>query len=171
MLDIRAFTEADFPSVSAIYQQGIASGQATFQVANKSWQEWDSSLLPQCRLVAVSGDNILGWAALSAVSTRPVYAGVAEVSIYVANEAKQRGVGSALMHRLINDSEAAGFWTLQAGIFSENLASIALHQKYGFKLLGIREKLGQLHGVWRDVAFMERRSQRVGLPAIVEQAV
>lgn len=165
MLCVRAFTVADYPAVSAIYQQGIESGKATFQVATKSWEEWDSSMLPQCRLVAELAGNVVGWAALSAVSKRAVYAGVAEVSIYVANDAKQQGVGSALMSRLINDSETNGLWTLQAGIFSENNASIALHQKYGFKVLGIREKLGQLHGVWRDVAFMERRSKIVGQPA------
>ncbi|MDF0533069.1 GNAT family N-acetyltransferase [Shewanella sp. A32] len=162
---VRAFTVADYPAVSAIYQQGIESGKATFQVATKSWEEWDSAMLPQCRLVAELAGNVVGWAALSAVSKRAVYAGVAEVSIYVANDAKQQGVGSALMSRLINDSETNGLWTLQAGIFSENNASIALHQKYGFKVLGIREKLGQLHGVWRDVAFMERRSKIVGQPA------
>ncbi|QUN06377.1 N-acetyltransferase [Shewanella yunxiaonensis] len=165
MLCVRAFTVADYPAVSAIYQQGIESGKATFQVATKSWEEWDSAMLLQCRLVAELAGNVVGWAALSAVSKRAVYAGVAEVSIYVANDAKQQGVGSALMSRLINDSETNGLWTLQAGIFSENNASIALHQKYGFKVLGIREKLGQLHGVWRDVAFMERRSKIVGQPA------
>ena len=159
---IRQFKEADYLAVQRIYQQGIDTRNATFQNTVKTWDEWDSSMLPHCRLVAGEHNDVLGWAALSSVSSRAVYSGVAEVSLYVANEAKGKGVGQALMSALIVESEKCNIWMLQSAIFPENLASLAVHKNNGFRQLGVREKLAQMDGVWRDVVFMERRSQIVG---------
>lgn len=160
-MQIREFEPGDFPAVADIYLQGIATGQATFQTQGKDWPEWDASYHQACRLVAVGGDSLLGWAALSSVSSRAVYAGVAEVSIYLDASARGQGIGHSLLAELIRCSEEAGFWTLQAAIFPENTASVALHHKNGFRTVGYREKLGQLHGVWRDSVFLERRSRTV----------
>ncbi|MFK3858100.1 GNAT family N-acetyltransferase [Pseudoalteromonas rhizosphaerae] len=160
---IRQFVESDFLAVQNIYQQGIDTGNATFQTKAKSWQQWNSSMLNCCRLVAVQRDQVLGWAGLSVVSSREVYSGVAEVSVYVANQAQGKGLRQALLNALINESEKSGIWTLQASIFPENTNSIALHTRNGFRQVGNREKLGQLHGVWRNVVLMERRSAVVGL--------
>ncbi len=162
MVNIRHFERADFNSVEAIYQQGIEGGNATFQKKTKSWDEWNRSMLAFCRLVIAENDRVVGWAALSPISTRAVYSGVAEVSIYISEISQGKGFGRKLLARLIEDSEANNIWTLQAGIFPENTGSITLHQKNGFKILGVREKLGQMNGVWRDVVLMERRSQLVG---------
>jgi L-amino acid N-acyltransferase YncA len=153
----------NWPAVRAIYQQGIDTGHATFETHAPAWEQWDAGHLPTCRLVARSGGRIAGWAALSAVSSRCVYAGVAEVSIYVAAASRGQGTGKALLHALIAASERQGIWTLQAGIFSENQASIALHQRCGFRVVGRRERLGQMQGVWRDVMLLERRSQVTGI--------
>jgi L-amino acid N-acyltransferase YncA len=155
---IRTLEDRDWPAVKAIYETGIASGNATFETEAPSWERWDSSHLPQQRLVAERDGSVLGWAALTPVSDRCCYAGVADVSVYVAPEAQGRGVGRALLERLVADSEAGGIWTLQAGIFPENLASVALHQRCGFRVVGRRERLGQLHGEWRDVLLLERRA-------------
>jgi L-amino acid N-acyltransferase YncA len=157
----------DWPAVRAIYLEGIATGNATFEQTPPEWEKWDAGHLPAPRIVARSDDarsdhNVLGWAALSGVSSRCVYAGVAEVSIYVAERARGRGVGRQLMSRLIAASEGNGIWTLQAGIFPENAASIALHQRAGFRIVGQRERLGQMNGRWRDVVLMERRSAVAG---------
>lgn len=162
-IGIRPFIPGDFNRVMAIYQQGIDSGIATFQTHVKTWDEWDQGILPVCRLVAEHQGQVLGWAALSGVSSRCVYAGVAEVSIYVAEESRGQGVGRTLLAALISASERHGFWTLQSGICANNQASIALHRSQGFELLGIRKKLGRLHGQWRDIALMERRSSVVGV--------
>jgi L-amino acid N-acyltransferase YncA len=148
----------DWPAVRAIYQEGIATENATFEQTAPEWEKWDAVHLRAARIVARSGEEVSGWAALSAVSSRCVYAGVAEVSIYVAASARGRGVGRKLMARLVADSEAEGIWTLQAGIFPENVASIAMHQRAGFRVVGKRERLGQMNGRWRDVVLMERRS-------------
>jgi L-amino acid N-acyltransferase YncA len=148
----------DWPAVRAIYLEGIATENATFEQTAPEWEKWDAGHLRAARIVARSGKEVVGWAALSAVSSRCVYAGVAEVSVYVAASARGRGVGQKLMARLIADSEAEGIWTLQAGIFPENVASIALHQRAGFRVVGKRERLGQMNGRWRDVVLMERRS-------------
>jgi L-amino acid N-acyltransferase YncA len=152
----------NWPAVRAIYLEGIATGNATFQQTAPEWDQWDAGHLPAARIVAQSDEDILGWAALSGVSSRCVYAGVAEVSVYVAARARGRGVGRELLARLIADSESEGIWTLQAGIFPENVASIALHERAGFRLVGRRERLGQMNGRWRDVVLMERRSAAVG---------
>ncbi|MGW8318494.1 MAG: N-acetyltransferase family protein [Candidatus Promineifilaceae bacterium] len=161
-LQIEPMQEADWPSVRAIYLNGIATRLATYETQVPDWRTWNAKHRPDCRLVARSDDQVLGWAALTPVSGRCVYAGVAEVSVYVASSAWGRGIGKALLQALVEASEEAGIWTLQAGIFPENEASIALHKSCGFRVVGMRERLGQLDGVWRDVMFLERRSQRVG---------
>ena len=149
-------------AVRAIYLEGIATGNATFQQNAPEWQEWDAAHLTNCRLIAEDDSGVLGWAALSPCSKRPVYAGVAEVSVYIAESARGKGVGRALMDQLILASEAAGIWTLQAGIFPENAASLALHERAGFRIAGRREKIGCMNGVWRDVLLLERRSRVAG---------
>lgn len=153
----------DWPSVAAIYAEGIATGQATLETTVPDYPAWDSGHLPDCRYTACSDGQVLGWAALSPVSGRCVYGGVAEVSVYVAAAARGQGVGRALLQTLVTTSEAAGLWTLQASIFPENVASIGLHQSCGFRVVGRRERLGQHHGLWRDVLLLERRSATVGL--------
>jgi phosphinothricin acetyltransferase len=152
----------EWPAVRAIYQEGIATGNATFEQSAPEWERWDAGHLPDTRFVARCNGEVLGWAALSPVSSRCVYAGVAEVSIYIAERARGHGVGYQLMLRLIADSEAQGIWTLQAGIFPENIASIAMHERAGFRVLGRRERIGQMDGRWRDVVLMERRSAVAG---------
>jgi len=161
-IDIEPMRSQDWPAVRAIYLEGIATGNATFEQTAPDWEQWDAGHLPGARIVARSEGDVVGWAALSGVSSRCVYAGVAEVSIYVAERARGRGVGRQLMARLIADSEAADIWTLQAGIFPENVASVALHQRAGFRIVGQRERLGQMNGRWRDVVLMERRSAVAG---------
>jgi phosphinothricin acetyltransferase len=159
---IEHFQPGDWPGVREIYLQGIATGHATFELDAPAWEKWDEGKLAVCRLVARSEEGVVGWAALSPVSNRCVYGGVAEVSVYVADHMRGRGVGLELLQRLVSESEAEGLWTLQAGIFPENRASIRLHESAGFRIVGIREKLGQMNGVWRDVVLMERRSTVVG---------
>ena len=153
----------DWPQVHAIYEEGIATGNATFETAAPDWVAWHSKHLESCRLVARRDGDVIGWAALTHVSSREAYRGVAEVSVYVAGSARRQHVGSTLLTALVNASEAAGIWTLQAGIFGENSASIALHERCGFRVVGIRERIGCLNGRWRDVVLMERRSRVVGV--------
>jgi L-amino acid N-acyltransferase YncA len=153
---------ADWDGVRRIYAEGIATGNATFETEPPPWEAWDRAHRPDCRFVAREGAEILGWAALSKVSERCAYGGVAEVSVYVAGNARGRGLGRRLLEELVRASEEAGIWTLQAGIFPENSASIAIHERCGFRKVGVRERLGRLRGVWRDVALLERRSPRVG---------
>jgi len=153
----------DWDAVRAIYEEGIATGNATFEKCAPAWEKWDGAHLPQCRVVARAAGEILGWAALSGVSSRCVYVGVAEVSIYVAGRARGRGIGLALLSALIECSERENIWTLQAGIFPENVASVELFRKAGFRILGTRERLGAMDGRWRDVVLMERRSRIVGV--------
>jgi L-amino acid N-acyltransferase YncA len=162
---IRALTKDDWPAVAAIYAEGIATRNATFETAVPSWEAWNASHQAEHRLVAEEGGRIVGWAALSPVSDRCCYAGVAENSVYVAAEARGRGVGRALLEQLISATEAAGLWTIETGIFPENKASVALHERCGFRVVGVRKRLGQLDGVWRDVLLLERRSGVVGAPA------
>jgi L-amino acid N-acyltransferase YncA len=150
---------AHWPAVAAIYAQGIGSGDATFETEVPSWESWDAGHLPEHRLVAVDGEDVLGWAAVSPTSSRCVYAGVVEHSVYVAPNAQGRGVGRALLDALIASTEAAGIWTLQGGVFPENAASRALHAACGFRVVGTRERLGRtVDGTWRDVVLLERRS-------------
>lgn len=163
MLTVAPLTPDHWDEVRAIYIEGIATGHATFQQSAPEWNEWHKGHLPNCRLVALRDNHVQGWAALTSISGRCVYAGVAEVSVYVAQSARCQGVGSMLLTRLIAESESAGIWTLQAGIFPENAASLALHAHAGFRVLGTRERLGQMNGRWRDVVLLERRSSVVGL--------
>lgn len=160
---IEPMLAGDWPRVEAIYREGIASGLATFETTTPDWVTWDRNHLSACRLVARRVGQVIGWAALSPVSSRKVYAGVTEVSIYVAAEAQGQGIGKRLLNALVEASERAGIWTLQAGIFAKNTASITLHTACGFRVVGTRERLGCRDGVWHDVVLMERRSPLVGL--------
>jgi len=154
--------DEDWLVVKSIYQEGIATGNATFETDVPEWEEWDKSHLRDCRLVAKPAGEIIGWVALSPVSSRCVYRGVAEVSLYVKSSTRGQGVGKALLKAAITESERIGIWTLQGGTFAENVASIALQKSCGFREVGYRERIGQMNGVWRDVILMERRSKRIG---------
>jgi phosphinothricin acetyltransferase len=155
-------TEKHWGSVRAIYAEGIATGNATFETEGPPWHEWDAHHLQAGRLVAQNAGEVLGWTALSAVSSRHVYRGVAEVSVYVAGRARGQGIGAILLGALIAESERNGIWTLQAVIHAENAISIRLHQKAGFRIVGTRQRIGFLQGCWRDTVLMERRSSVVG---------
>lgn len=155
---IDAMNPNDWESVRKIYLEGIATGIATFETSAPSWEDWDSRHLLHSRLVARRNGEVAGWAALSPVSRREVYAGVAEVSIYVGSAHRGNGVGRALLMALIDESEKNGIWTLQAGIFPENERSLNLHKLAGFRVIGTRERIGQLKGEWRDVVLLERRT-------------
>lgn len=158
-LNVRTMSESDWPDVSRIYQAGMDTNLATFQTECPSWQEWNASHLDDCRMVIQAGDTVAGWAALTAVSGRCVYAGVAEVSIYIDPGMQRNGAGTKLMNALIQESEKQGYWTLQSGILQENLASIRLHERCGFRMVGYRERIGKdRFGVWRNTVLMERRS-------------
>jgi L-amino acid N-acyltransferase YncA len=159
---ITPMTAEDWPAVEEIYRQGIATGNATFESETPGWEKWNANHHPHSRLVVRDGQRVVAWAALSPVSVRHVYAGVAEVSIYVAHAARGKGIGKALLAALIEQSERNGIWTLQAGIFPENTASIALHKSCGFHEVGQRERIGKLGTNWRNVFLLERRSQKAG---------
>ena len=160
---IDAMTAADADAVLAIYAQGMASGHATFQTELPSWTEWRAGhLATPCLVARDANGSVLGWCALAPVSRRAVYRGVAEESVYVAEAARGRGVGRLLLEAMVRESEAAGMWTLQTGIFPENAASLVLHESCGFRVLGVRERIGQHLGRWRDVVFLERRSRVAG---------
>jgi phosphinothricin acetyltransferase len=159
---VEPMRDEDWPEVRLIYLEGIATGEATFETESPAWEAWDRGHLRVARLVARADGGVLGWAALSPVSARRAYAGVAEVSLYVRAGARGRGVGKALLRALIDESERAGLWTLQGGTFAENAASLALQRACGFREIGRRERIARLHGVWRDVVLMERRSATVG---------
>ncbi len=161
--DIVAMTPADADGVLAIYAEGLETGEATFETEVPTWPAWNAGHLQGCRLVARVGGTLAGWAALSPVSGRCIYAGVAEVSVYVAAAARGQGVGRELLRHLVAASEGAGLWTLQASIFPENAASLRLHERCDFRVVGRRERIGQLHGVWRDTLLLERRSTTVGV--------
>jgi phosphinothricin acetyltransferase len=149
---------AHWPDVRRIYEEGLATGDASFETTAPDWDVWDAAHLAAPRIVALDGGAVIGWAALSPVSRRKVYAGVAEVSVYVGDGARGRGVGKRLLEELVHRSEAAGIWTLQASIFPENTASCRLHEQCGFRLLGRRHRIARHHGVWRDTVIYERRS-------------
>ena len=161
--NITAMRSDDWPAIRNIYSEGIGTGNATFETDTPEWVKWDQGHFLDCRLVARDSHLVLGWAALSPVSVRRVYSGVAEVSVYVAATARGRGVGKRLLQSLIEQSEGCGIWTLQAGILPENVPSIALHKSCGFREVGVRHKLGQRDGSWRDVLLLERRSTKVGI--------
>lgn len=162
-MEIGILKASHWEAIKKIYEEGIATRNATFQTSAPSWEDWDGSHVEKCRLVATENGTVLGWAALAAVSGRCVYAGVAEVSVYVAEKARGKHVGSALLKALIVESEKQGFWTLQSGIFPENKQSIAIHEKNGFRIMGYRERIGKMDNVWRDNILLERRSQVIGV--------
>jgi L-amino acid N-acyltransferase YncA len=157
---IRGLTDDDWPSVKRIYEQGIVTGNATFETEAPSWPDWKQA--HPLRLVADGDDGVVGWAALSPASSRECYRGVAEDSVYVDEAARGRGVGRALLERLLADADAAGFWTVQTSVFPENAASIALHKRCGFRVVGTRERIARLDGAWRDTVLLERRGDLAG---------
>ena len=161
---VDALVASDWEALRRIHEEGIATGEATFETsAAESWEAWERTHRPDCRLAAREGEELVGWAALSPVSGRCVYGGVAEVSVYICPEHQRLGIGMKLMQFLIDESEKNGYWTLQSGIFPENLPSIELHRKMGFRVLGYRERIGKRDGVWKDNVQMERRSKLVGI--------
>ena len=152
----------DWPEVARIFAEGIATGNATFETKVPSWEDWDADHLAEHRFVATREGTVLGWIALAPTSARECYAGVAEVSVYVAESARGEGIGAALLKALVESSEGGGIWTLQTGVFPENEVSVGLCGRFGFRVVGRREWLGRLDGVWRDVPLLERRSEVVG---------
>lgn len=163
-MEIRTLQPTDWPAVKTIYEQGIATRNATFETQAPEWEIWDKAHRPDCRFVAENeAGEVCGWAALTPVSGRCVYAGVAEVSVYVAEAHRGQGIGLTLLERLVQASEAAGLWTLQAGIFPENAGSLSIHEHMGFRMIGRRERIGQMHGQWRDTVLLERRSTVAGI--------
>jgi L-amino acid N-acyltransferase YncA len=160
-VELRDLRADDWPTVAAIWTEGIATGNATFETEVPSWDEFERTRRPGHRLVAVEGGRVIGWAALTPASSRECYAGVAENSVYVAAAARGRGVGLALLEALVAGADAAGIWTIQTSVFPENAASLALHERVGFRVVGRRERIAQLDGVWRDTLFLERRSPSV----------
>lgn len=161
-MEIRTMIAADWEQVASIYAEGIATGFATFETKVPPYEQWDGNHLNHCRLVAIYDQQIVGWAALSPVSGRCVYGGVAEVSVYVGAKSRGLGVGKLLLQHLIQESEKEGYWTLQSGVFPENIGSILLHEKMGFRKIGHRERVAKLQGVWKDNVLFERRSTTVG---------
>lgn len=162
-ITFRAMTATDWTSVAEIYKQGIETGNATFQQAIPAWEDWNNGHVSSCRIVVEVDNEVAGWAALSAVSSRPVYAGVAEVSVYVGSKYRGLQLGTKLLDKMITESESQGFWTLQAGIFPENKVSIAIHKKSGFREIGYREKVAKMNTIWRNTVLMERRSTVAGI--------
>ena len=162
-MEIKDIEAKYYSKVAEIYLEGIATGQATFETTAPTWENWDKAHLQTCRIAAFEDGQMLGWAALSPVSGRCVYAGVAEVSVYVSHNFRGKGIGKILLTELIKASEADGIWTLQSGTFRENIASIELHEKCGFRQIGYREKVGCMNGIWRDTILLERRSVSVGV--------
>jgi L-amino acid N-acyltransferase YncA len=160
-IEIRTLQPGDWPEVAAVYEAGIATRNATFETDVPSWEAWDAAHLDANRLVAIDRGRVVGWAALSPVSDRCCYAGVAQNSVYVAPGFRGLGIGRRLLERLVVDAERSGIWTIETGIFPENEASVALHLRCGFRVVGTRERLGRLDGVWRDVLFLERRSKEI----------
>ena len=154
---------ADWTNVAEIYRQGIETGNATFQQEIPTWDDWNNGHIKSCRIVAEIDNEIVGWAALTAVSGRCVYAGVAEVSVYISNKYRGQKIGTKLLDKLIAESENKKLWTLQAGIFPENIASLKIHEELGFRKIGHREKIGKMNGIWRDTVLLERRSKVIGI--------
>lgn len=156
-VELRELTPDDWPAVADIYWNGMRGGLATFETEVPSWEDWDASHLPQHRLVAELDGEVIGWAALSPVSTRRCYAGVVENSVYVAEQARGRGVGRTLLVQLIKQARLDGIWTIQCAIFPENRASLALHERCGFRVVGTRERIAKRDGIWRDTVLLEVR--------------
>jgi L-amino acid N-acyltransferase YncA len=156
-MEIRPMEQTDWPAVKAIYEQGIATKLATFETAAPDWVDWDGAYLDGHRLVAELDGEVVGWAALLPTSRRDCYAGVVENSVYVAEGSRGRGIGRALLERLLAGAERAGFWTVQASVFADNAASIGFHERCGFRIVGTRERIARLDGVWRDTVLLERR--------------
>jgi L-amino acid N-acyltransferase YncA len=156
-VDLRALTEDDWTAVADIYWEGMRGGLATFETEVPTWEQWDAAHLPDHRLVAELFDEVVGWAALSPASRRRCYAGVVENSVYVTRDARGHGIGRTLLEALIADAEAAGIWMIQTSIFPENRASLALHERCGFRVVGTRERIAKRDGIWRDTVFLERR--------------
>jgi len=162
-ISIRPLIKTDWTSISKIYADGIATGIATFETEIPNWEAWNEKYIESCRIVAVKKEMVVGFAVLSKVSSRQVYKGVAEVTVYVSKDYRGQYVGETLLKQLIKESETHGFWTLQAGIFSKNVASIEMHKKFDFRVIGIRKQIGQLNGKWHDNHFLERRSKLIGV--------
>ena len=160
-ITIKSMLPEHWPEVSIIYQDGVETGMATFEKEIPSWEVWDSNHIKACRIIAVLNKKIVGWAALSPVSSRCVYGGVGEVSVYVSNGFRGNQIGEKLLRRLIMESEENGLWTIQSGVFPENIGSIKLHEKVGFRKIGYREKIGALNGVWKDNILLEKRSKLI----------
>ena len=160
-VNLRSLTQQDWISVSRIYAEGIATGIATFETEVPSWNAWNNKFIEDCRLIAEINNEVVGFAMLSLVSKRKVYKGVAEVTVYISESYRGKGIGKKLLQYLIQETEKAGFWTLQAGIFSENKASLKLHEDCGFRIVGLRESIAKREGKWHDIALMERRSLKV----------
>jgi phosphinothricin acetyltransferase len=162
-MEIRPITKDNFSEVVEIYKQGLATNIATFQNDLPQWEDWNKGHLDFCRISIYENNKMLGWTALTPVSSRCVYAGVAEVSVYIAQKERGKGIGKILLNELIKQSEANGIWMLQSGIFSENQSSIKLHEKCGFRMVGYREKIGKKNGIWKDNILMEYRSKNIGI--------
>lgn len=160
---LRPLVKTDWKCVAKIYEEGLATGIATFETKIPDWNDWTDKYISSCRLVAEIDGKVVGFAVLSKVSIREVYNGVAEVTLYISEQYRGKQIGEKLLNELIVESEAEGFWTLTAAIFFENLASINLHKKCGFRIVGLREKLGQRNGTWHDNYLMERRSKKVSI--------
>jgi L-amino acid N-acyltransferase YncA len=162
-MEIKKMNPEHWESVKSIYEEGILTGNATAETSAPNWESWNSAHLEQCRFVIEDNQRILAWAALSPVSGRCVYGGVAEISVYVSAEARGKGLGKKILNALVESSEKEKLWTLQAGIFPENIASVKIHEQCGFRLIGKREKIIKLNGVWRDTLLFEKRSKSVGV--------
>jgi L-amino acid N-acyltransferase YncA len=160
-VDIRDLRPGEWPEAATIFREGIATGNATFETTVPSWEEWDAAHLREHRFVAARDGHVVGWIALAPVSPRECYAGVAEVSAYVGENARGEGIGASLLATAVDSSERGGIWTLQTGVFPENEASLGLLRRFGFRIVGTQERLGRLHGIWRDVVLLERRSEVV----------
>ena len=162
-MQIISLLPTHWEAVKRIYEEGISTGNATFQTTAPTWEEWDAAHSVKPRLIAIENDEISGWAAITPVSGRCVYAGVGEVSVYVSAASRGKGIGKNLLQALIEESEKENFWTLQAGIFPENISSLAIHEACGFRVIGTRERIGKMNGAWRDTVLLERRSTTIGL--------
>lgn len=161
-ITFRPMTRGDWPRVAAIFKEGIETHNATYDRDIPSWEQWNADHFPQCRIIVDVNGEIAGWAALLPISNRYVFRGVAELSIYLSCKFINRQIGRRLLAHIIDESEKAGFWMLQSGIFPENKASLRIHEKTGFRLVGRRERIGKMDGIWRDIVLLERRSKITG---------